>query len=398
MNTRSNALLAFFCGMLLLGSVAHGAEPAVRIPKAGKGTPGLEAAQALSTITGVAISPLMGVSGVGAWKYFHTAPEQRATLSWYAQPYFWVPAILLVLVVFVKDSFGTMLPTAVKKPFDIAELVENKVSGLVAAGAFVPLIAAIFGAASSDRALLDDAGLAMINAASLLNVLTIPLAVATFVVVWMVSHVIHVLILISPFTSVDAALKTFRLFVLSTVTGTAAMNPYLGAVWSLLIILVCFLVAGWAFRSMVFGSVFAWDFLSFRSNRFKVEPDLNWVFAARQIASTPIRTYGRLSRGSQGELIFTYRPWLFLPTRTETLPPDKYAVGRGLIYSEVIRQEGENETAVFTLPPRFRSHEAELSSIYLLGGVHDIGVLRGAKSLWRSLTELFGSGSQTSKA
>ena len=200
------------------------------------------------------------------------------------------------------------------------------------------------------------------------------------------------------FGLVDTALKGVRLFVLSTVAGTAFMNPYLGALWSVLIILFSFLVAGWAFRSMVFGSVFAWDLVSFRKNRFKVAPDLNWVFAARPIARTPIRTYGKLSRGPQGELIFQYRPWLVLPLRTETLPPDKYAVGRGLIYSEVICREGDEESSVFTLPPRFRSHEEELSSIYLLGGVHDIGVIKGAKSLWSSIKELFGSGSETTPA
>src|ERR1043166_1987563 len=63
-----------------------------------RSTPGVEVAQAISTITGVAISPLMGVSGVGAWKYYHTPPAQRTKLPWYAQPWFWGPAILVVLL------------------------------------------------------------------------------------------------------------------------------------------------------------------------------------------------------------------------------------------------------------------------------------------------------------
>ncbi len=168
------------CGLLLFGGLAGAAESG---KSSAKSTPGLEAAQAISTITGVAISPLLGVSGVGVWKYFKTAPEHRAKLSWYAQPWFWIPALLLVAVAFVKDTFGTVLPTAVKKPFDIAEAVENKVSGLVAAGAFVPLIAAIFGSlGGDDSALYGDAGLAIINVAPLLNILTIPFAIAAFVV------------------------------------------------------------------------------------------------------------------------------------------------------------------------------------------------------------------------
>jgi hypothetical protein len=372
------------CCVLIFGGAAQAAESG---KSSSKSNPGLEAAQAISTITGVAISPLMGVSGIGAWKYFKTAPEHRAKLAWYAQPWFWIPALLLVAVVFVKDTFGTALPTAVKKPFDIAEAIENKVSGLVAAGAFVPLIATIFGSLGlDDSALYGDAGLAIINVAPLLNILTIPFAIAAFTVVWMVSHVINVLIIISPFTTVDAALKSFRLFILSTVGVTAFIDPYVGAIWSLLIVLVCWYLSGWAFRMMTFGAVFSWDMVSFRSSRFKVEPDANWVFTARAMDKTPIRTYGRLSRGPQGELVLSYRPWLFLPKRSQTLPAGTYAIGKGLFYSELIKLEGEDATAAATLPPRFRSHEEELSSVYLLNGVQDIGVVKGLKAVWNWMT------------
>ena len=275
----------------------------------------------------------------------------------------------------------------VKKPFDVAEVIENKISGLVAAGAFVPLIAMIFtSAGGDDSALYGDAGLAMINLTPLLNVLTIPAAIAAFVVVWMVSHVINVLIIISPFTTVDAALKSARLFLLSTVAGTAFINPYVGAAWSLIIILICWFLAGWSFRMMTFGAVFTWDIVTFRKSRFKVAPDANWVFTAREVNKTPIRSYGKLGRGPQGELILSYRPWLFLPRRTLTLPPGQYAVGRGLFYSEIIKLDGEESTVAITLPPCFRSHEDELSSIYALGGVQDIGVVKGLKAVWNWMT------------
>ena len=389
----------FLCAAILFGSVAQAADSTSRSStpaKSNKSTPGLDAAQAISTITGVAISPLLGVSGVGVWKYFKTPPEQRSRLVWYAQPWFWIPAMLLVAVVFVKDTFGTALPTAVKKPFDIAEAIENKISGLVAAGAFVPLIATIFtSVGADDSALYGDAGLAMINLTPLLNILTVPAAIAAFVIVWMVAHVINVLILISPFTTVDAALKSARLFLLSTVVSTAFINPYFGAVWSLIIILICWFLAGWSFRMMTLGAVFTWDIITFRKSRFKVEPEANWVFSASEMSKTPIRSYGKLSRGPQGELVLSYRPWLFLPRRTLTLPPGKYAVGRGLFYSEIIKIDGDETRAAITLPPRFRSHEEELSSIYALAGVQDIGVVKGLKAIWKWVT---GSGREATAA
>ena len=90
--------------------------------------------ETVSLVTGVAISPLMGVSGVGAYEYFSAkSAEEKAKLPWFANPLFWLPAMLLVGVCFLKDSAGaTVLPTVLKKPLDAAETIEHKVSGLVA--------------------------------------------------------------------------------------------------------------------------------------------------------------------------------------------------------------------------------------------------------------------------
>ena len=83
---------------------------------ADKNLPGQQIAQTISLITGVAISPLMGVGAVGAWQYFHAkTPEQKARLPWFANPLFWVPALLLVAACFVKDSAGVALPRGVEK-------------------------------------------------------------------------------------------------------------------------------------------------------------------------------------------------------------------------------------------------------------------------------------------
>jgi hypothetical protein len=141
---------------------------------------------------------------------------------------------------------------------------------------------------------------------------------------------------------------------------------------------------------MVFGSVFTWDFVTFRNSRFTLDPELNWMFTAREIGKTPIRTYGELGRGPQGELVLAYRPWLLLPRRTVALPAGKYAVGRGLFYSEVIELDGDSAPPLMTLPPRFRSHEEELSSIYMLAGVQDVGMVKGFKAFWSWLKELLG--------
>lgn len=367
------------------------AEPAAPVAEKSKSdskTPGLAAATALSTITGVAISPLLGVSAVGAYTYFQTPPEKRASLSWYAQPWFWMLGMALVAVCFLKDTAGTALPTAVKKPLDIAEAFENKVSGLVAAGAFVPMVASVFPSLISH----DSASLAapwftaVINPAGLLNFIMVPIAMVSFAIVWLAAHSINILILLSPFTTVDAALKSFRLFLLSFITGTSLLNPVLGAGISLIIIFIAYFIAGWSYRLTTLGSIYIWDVITLRRTRTIPQRNEVWAFLHAEISKVPVRTYGRLVRDEAGRLIFEYRPWMFLAKRTLVLPVGEYAVGTGLINSFVVKVEGEDEREVLTLPPRYRTHEEMIVRVYELSPVRDVGLVKGFKAMFQWLS------------
>jgi hypothetical protein len=356
-------------------------------PTMSKPSPGVELAQTLSTITGVAISPLLGVGAVGAWKYYVSSPEMRGRLPWFAQPWFWGPALLLVTLCFTKDLLGPATPKVLKKPLDWLELFENKISALVVAGAFVPLVAAVFqSTAGGDTSLLRGTGLAMIELAPLLNLIAVSLAIVVFTLVWLMAHTVNVLIAVSPFATVDAALKASRLLLLSTVAGAALISPYLGAAWSLAIIIVSYFVAGWAFRLMVFGNIFVWDLLTFRHCRFVPDTSVNWAFTARAIDEVPVRSYGTLARVEAGGFVFRYRPWLFLPSRTLDLPAGEYAVGRGLLHPEVLALQGETASSLFSLPPRCRTHEEALADGFRLGVIREIGLL----ACWQWVKRFFG--------
>ena len=371
---------------LWLGNPARAAETVPLAPpkpatnqKSTAPTPGVEIAQAISTITGVAISPLLGVGAVGAWRYYQAPVDKRPSLPWFAQPWFFAPALLLVTLVFLKDTAGTALPTALKKPLDIAEVFENKISALVAAGAFIPLIASIVESAGGrDGSLNQGTMMAAVDPIVLWNVLTVPLAIVAFFVVWMVAHVINVLIIVSPFSTIDAALKGVRLAILSSVTLTSFANPYVGAAWAIIIIVVCYFLSGWAMRLTVFGSLFAWDFLTFRSSRTKPDATANWAFTARAVDKTPVRSFGRLTRDEKGQLMLKYRPWLILPTKQMVLPAGDYAVGRGLFYPEILHIEADSTHAILTLPPRYCGHEEAFNRIYGLAGVQNVGM----KAVW----------------
>jgi hypothetical protein len=406
-------LFALSCALLPLASAgAEAAKPAVSAKPATPAapaakTPGLELATLASQVTGIAISPMLGVSGVGAWQYFKAStPEEKARLPWFAQITFWLPAMLLVGLCAFKDTIAAVAPPGWKKPLDIAETFENKVSGLVAAGAVVPSLVALGSKLFLSSAGLDQApavvgGLGFIQLGALdlswlLTILMVPLSVAVFAVVWVVGHAINVLILISPWGGVDTVLKAMRTAVLSLVATTAYIDPVVGVTVSAAIVVLAYFMAGWAFRLMVFGTEFTWDFFTFRAHRFRLLADGNKLFTAREISGVPMRTYGRLHQEADGRLLFRFRPWLVLPERTIDIPREGLVVGKGVFYSEVLGLDpavGKNHTLLL-LPPRYRGHEELFARTYHISGTCDVGL----RKAWGWIREAFGFGAKRQPA
>ena len=393
MKKRLPTLVAIGLGISLLTARAGTADTAATT---GNNLPGQQFAHTISLITGVAISPLMGVGAVGAWQYFHArTPEQKARLPWFANPMFWVPALLLVIACFVKDSAGVALPAVLKKPFDVAETIEHKISGLVATGAFVPIAASIFhSSGAGDGVSLSAAGFAAIDLSWLYNALMVPVAMAAFFIVFLASNAINILILLSPFTVLDAALKAFRTAIIASIVISSWANPWFGAAWALIIIAFCYLIAGWSFRLSHFGLVFVWDFVTRRGNRFTPDLTANKMFLGRKINQVPARSYGKLSRDDKGRLVLNYRPWLVLPARTLALPEARYAVGKGAFFSEIFQLDGDSERIALLLPPRYRSHEEQLVAIYSFVDVRPTGL----HAVWQWVKSLFGGKTPTAAA
>jgi hypothetical protein len=385
---------------MALAPFALGATAEKSPPPAANKSPAAPIAAAISTVTGIAISPLLGTGAYGAWLYFDAPNDTaRAALPWFAQVKFWLPALLIVAICAAKDAFGAVVPPGWKKPLDILETLESKVSGLVAAGAVVPftigaLSKIILGGGSA--ATVDPAavhGLAMIPVGAMdfswvLDVLTMPFAVAMFAIVWMASHAINVLILLSPWGAIDAALKAARTALLGLLTVTANINPWAGVILSIVVVAVAWFASGWAFRLTHFGTVFTWEWLTRRRHRFTPAANDNAMFAGGSLPGVPPRTYGRLVRRPEGGLVFNYRPWLVAPLKTAPLPADEkqLGVGRGLFFSGIAVPD---QNTLLLLPPRYHGHEETLARNYSLGaGVHDAGI----RKAWSLLKELFGGG------
>ncbi len=359
-------------------------------------------ASTLSQITGIAISPMLGVSVLGGYKWYQAdTPEQKAALPWYAGPEYWLTGLLIVGAVALKDGAGAALPPGWKKPLDVAETLENKLSGIVAAGAVIPFtldtLTSVLGGGGGGQGaeLARSTGLAMIQLGAIdfqpvLNVLLAPFALAVFLFVWLTSHAINVLILLSPWGAVDAALKSLRISVLGLLVVTPTINPWVGIACSAIVIVISYFAAGWAFRLTTYGSIFCWDFFTRRRHRFEPDPKENKVFAGKGIKDTPIRTYGRLSRTEEGKLRFRFRPWLVMPERQVELPPHPLAVGRGAFYPTIEATVGEEERTVVLLPPRYKGHEEAFARACGIDELTDVGLRRA----WGVVIELFGFNSR----
>lgn len=367
-------------------------------------TPGLELAALATQVTGIAISPLLGVSAIGAYQYIRAGtPEAKAGLPWFANPGFWVVGILVVGATALKDGLGATLPPGWKKPLDILETIENKASGLVAAGAVIPSLVTFGSKLIMDSAglgatvELHTTGLAMLPVAAfdtswLLSLLMVPLSVVVFGVVWLSGHAINVLILLSPWGAIDATLKGLRTSLLGLVTATAWIDPVVGATLSVIIIVLAYFTAGWAFRLMTFGTVFCWDFFTLRRRRFKLYADGNKLFTGSAFEDVPARTYGRLHRSADGALTLRFRPWLVLAEREVPVPREGLVVGCGVFYSEVLGHDPKTDKnrTLLLLPPRYLGHEELFARTYHIQGTCEVGLRRA----WGWIKEAIGFGAK----
>lgn len=368
---------------------------------------GLELAKTATQITGIAISPLLGVSTVGAYQWFSAHSDaEKAALPWFANPLVWVTGFLLVGAAAAKDAFGAATPPGWKKPLDVLDATENKVSGLVATGAVVPVLVSaaskfMAGKAATAAALAPLHGWAMIHfgffdMSWLLTIAMVPLAIAVHAVVWVASHAINVLILLSPWGAVDAVLKSARTALLGVLTGLAFIDPVVGATLSVVVIVVAYFISGWAFRLTVFGTIFCWDFFTGRRKRFQLLADGNKVFLGREVAGAPIRTYGRLHQAADGKLTLKFKPWLVLPEREIEVPREGLVVGRGVFYSEVLGHNAKSDKVetLLLLPPRYLGHEELFARTYGISGTCEVGLRRA----WSWLKEALGFGAKKAAA
>lgn len=373
--------------------------------------PGVKLAEGITQITGVAISPLLGVSCVGAWTYWQTPVDQRVDLAWYCHPYAWGFGFSLLAMCFAKDLFGGIATPLVKKPLDVAELFEDKISALIVSVGFVPLLASeLLNAAGSSAAapgpdaallpstegLLAAVPLAGISATSLMLV---PVMIVLFLVVWLAGHTINVLIVLSPFSTLDNLLKLTKLGLMAVVAASAMLNPWIGLVVCIPIVITAILIAPWTYRLSIFGSWFGFDLVRFLKIEKRQAESVERLrsFSSRGFLARPTRTCGRISKSADGTIEFRCRKMGLIATPAISLSSEGLILIRGLwcplLLQESSDANGNKKTVpLFTLSPRYRSREDEIAAAFGIVELRDGVVLGGFKATKQWLREILITG------
>jgi hypothetical protein len=360
---------------------------------------------ALATITSTAISPLVGVCVMGAWHYYHTPKAERDQLPLLQTPKFWIPVLALLILIFIKDTFGGFAPL-IKKPLDAVEVlfVNHAALVLIAFPVVLNQVARIMGFQSL-RGLVGHmlsepvvyAATAQIGGVH--HAFSVAMAVLygvvgfviTFVV-WLVGHSFDVLAMISPIPFLDFLLKALRNTIFALLTITALISPQIGLLLCIGVIVFSFLIFGWALRTAVFGIVFAWGLLRVLLFEAQDKPNLGESVAAFSagVLGIPRRTYGRLQTFKDGTLMFRYRRLLVgLEKRVVIGQASSFDVGQGLLFPSVIEpiESGGKHKIIFRLLPTHRGAEESVRACLELAQVRDIRFTTGIRSFWRFVAD-----------
>jgi hypothetical protein len=360
---------------------------------------------ALATVTSTAISPLVGVSVIGAWQYYHTPKEQRDRLPLIQKPKFWIPVILLLVLIFIKDTFGGFAPL-IKKPLDAAEVlfvnhaalvliafpfVLDTVSRVMGFTSWKGLFAYIFSGPVVYAGTPETSGMHHAFSIATAVLYTVVGLVVTFVV-WLVGHSFDVLAMISPFPFLDFLLKAVRNTIFAILALTALLSPKIGLLLSLGVIVFSFLVFGWALRMAFFGTAFAWSLLRLLILGEQVKPnrgDRVPTFTAR-VGRLPRRTYGHLSLSDEGTLLFCYRRLLVGPQNTIKVGRSaSFAVGQGVFSPTVIEpiESNDKHQVTFRLLPTYKGAEESVRECLELAQVRDLRWTKGVRAFWKFVTD-----------
>ncbi|MBE2204559.1 MAG: hypothetical protein IAE94_09510 [Chthoniobacterales bacterium] len=349
-------------------------------------------AESVSEATGLGISPFFVMGAMGTYKYWMASDFERPNLEWYCHPAVWGSIWALLLLCALKVTISSVVPGATK-PLDAVERATKQVAGPVAgmsvAGTSVLKASAIFASTHQGAPRMLCASALMGGESLPAWFLLLTACFFGFGVVWLAFNAIDTLIFLCPFGAVEFVSKILKVGLVLLILGAAMLSPFLALLICAILILIATKIAGWAFRITVFGMVITTDYLFPWIARKKVDATNPHAFVACHQLRVPSRTYGRLTY-ADGEITFTYRPYLIFPQKRVKLPAVSRCVVRGVLMPSVSDTIPEKGSAKIMFPPRYRGKEELLSRGLMINEIRDCAIIRGWKAFKNWLAESFG--------
>ena len=347
-----------------------------------------------------------GATALGMYHYFSTPEHLRDQLPFYDQPHVWGAMLLIILLMFFNSTICETMPF-LKIPLNALGDLVNKGGACVVLPVVLHKFAQAFATPTAN--VLASVGEWIIPTAYAAGgagggigdgwlllgwAVSLTFGLVAYAAVWVVWNVIDVTILVLPIPGLDAILKSIRLAAVGLLFGASWLNPWLGLLLSLGMVLICWYLSGWAFRLSVMGFVFATDFLLWRKtgtiDAVAGIPAFITATGGKQW-KLPARQYGRLRRGAEGTLSFVWRSWLVGQKREVELgTPNNYQGGSSLLYPMVL--DGTGESALFRFPPRYRNDAHVIADALGLRGYRDVSIIRNT---WKALRQFFSTGMTT---
>jgi len=356
-------------------------------------------ALATSQLTGMAISPLLVTGIIGAYKYYNLPSEHRSSLPWYFQPWFFIMCLAITvpeLVTAVIKMTGVEVTGVVNKVADTLKIF-NKTAGLLLATPVLLDIINPFAALTANHIYeaMQASNTYMVYASSFPTewLYTIPLFIwgiitaicmfFVFIAIWLFNMVFDFLIFLCPFGQVEIVLKAIRGTYFAFLIGLTFINPLLGFLMTLPLIIVSLLMFAWSVRRTVMGVVYMKDILSVFSKKPPVTIGNKGVLAFSEAGLKMAKKRIGWLKEEDGKWKFTYRRF-FLFKKTKTADKFDSVLRKGFFYSDV----RNNKLPVCSLPPRYQKIDSQIQSYLNIDRFEETAIKRGLKAALAWLKEI----------
>lgn len=357
-------------------------------------------AEGMTQLSGVAVSPLFGLSLIGVIDYFRWDPA-RGPRPTHANPWIWGSALAVMVLSIIAGSITFALPWPGNLIVGAIRNLEAHVAGLVAAGILIPTLSSTLTAAGvslSDAQQFTGSGAGQLQAGFLgwLGESALTLALfAMYMAIRVVSLVFDALIMISPFVLVDSILRSIRtafvaigFVLLQGIMAVPTVGPWLVLAALAVFLFLCFRISGWCVRFNLFATSCAWDILTLRWWRVRPQAGPLRAFVATGEFGPAVRTRGTVHIGRDA-VEFRWKPWFILRERSVQVDLNGSAFIRGIAYSSIVKDHDERERSeLLLLPPRYLTHHEALADRMQID-VGDGAIRRGIRAAVNFIRNMF---------